>query len=206
MTHLGDRVTSLIDGELRGEAVERAHAHLASCPECRHLAEVERLMKARLVTAVVPDPSAEFVERLLAMGGPAGQLLPRREHVPRSARPVIWHPFRDESRRWRGRPRDRGSRRPSSRGTSRRPGGRRRSRHGLRLAVVLVGTATLLVLGAGGYGVVSSGNPASVRPTADTLIVDPGPLSTSIPSGVFPTIWQHSVSLDGTAEDATLGQ
>jgi anti-sigma factor RsiW len=200
VVHISERITSLVDGELRGEEIERSHAHLASCPECRHLAEVERLTKARLAAAGAPVPSTEFVDRLLAMGGPAGPLPPRREYLPGSARPIIVSPFGDRPSRRQGRSRDRGSRRPLGRGSSHRPGRRRRPRPGLRRAVVLVGTAALLGLSAGGYEVAGSVTPASVLPGADTLVVESGPLPSSIPSEVFPTAWQQPVSLSGDPE------
>jgi hypothetical protein len=183
-------VTCLVDGELRGEEIEKVHAHLASCPECRHLAEAERLMKARLVAAEAPGPSAELLDRLLALGGPFGPVPPRREYLPGSAPPVLPSPFGEIPSRRQQRSPDRDFRHPPGRGSSRRPSGRRRHRPALRRAVVLVGTAALLGLGAGGYGVVSSGTPTSVLPSADTLIVDPGSASSSTPSEVFPTRWR----------------
>ena len=42
MTHLGDRMTPLVDGQLPVDATERAHAHLASCDGCREAVETER--------------------------------------------------------------------------------------------------------------------------------------------------------------------
>jgi hypothetical protein len=87
VTHLGERVSALVDGQLPVDATERAHAHLANCRDCRDAVEAERLMKARL--RCLPDlgPGADFVSRLLAMGGPAGPLPPRPGHVPGTPRP-----------------------------------------------------------------------------------------------------------------------
>lgn len=87
MAHLGDRVTALVDGQLPAEAVERAHAHLAHCRPCREAVETERLMKARLATLRGPEPGADLMQRLLAMGGPNGPLPPRVGHVPGMPRP-----------------------------------------------------------------------------------------------------------------------
>jgi hypothetical protein len=53
MSHLGDKVTALVDGQLTIEATERAHGHLAGCRECRDMVEAERLMKARLSVGAV---------------------------------------------------------------------------------------------------------------------------------------------------------
>lgn len=93
MTHLGDRVSALVDGQLPLDAVERAHAHLAHCRGCRDAVEAERLMKGRLSCLPAPEPASDLVGRLLAMGGPAGPLPPRPGHVPGSPRPapvVAW--------------------------------------------------------------------------------------------------------------------
>ena len=35
MSHLGERLSALIDGELDGAELDRAHAHLAGCEPCR---------------------------------------------------------------------------------------------------------------------------------------------------------------------------
>ena len=35
MSHLGDQLSALVDGELDGAERDRAHAHLASCEQCR---------------------------------------------------------------------------------------------------------------------------------------------------------------------------
>jgi len=87
VSHLGDRITDLVDGQLSPQAQERAHAHLAGCPECRAAVEAERLMKARLAGLPAPQPGQDLTRRLLAMGGPQGPLAPRTGHVPGSPRP-----------------------------------------------------------------------------------------------------------------------
>ncbi len=73
MTHLGDRVTDLVDGQLGPEATERAHAHLARCMPCREAVEAERLMKSRLASLPAPPPSGDLVGRLLAIGAAVGE-------------------------------------------------------------------------------------------------------------------------------------
>ncbi len=87
MTHLGDRASALVDGQLDPDGVERAHAHLAHCRGCRDLVDAERLLKARLATLQGPEPAQDLLGRLLAMGGPAGPLPPRSAHMPGSPRP-----------------------------------------------------------------------------------------------------------------------
>jgi hypothetical protein len=86
VSHLGDRIAAFVDGQLTPESAERATAHLASCRPCRDLTELERLTKARLGALSGPAPTADFVGRLLAMGGPSGPLPPRPGHVPGSPR------------------------------------------------------------------------------------------------------------------------
>jgi hypothetical protein len=87
VSHLGDRAAAFVDGQLTPESAERATAHLAACRPCRDLVELERLTKARLSALSGPEPTAAFVGRLLAMGGPAGPLPPRPGHVPGNRRP-----------------------------------------------------------------------------------------------------------------------
>lgn len=89
MTHLGEKVSALVDGQLSLEATERAHAHLACCRPCRDLVEGERQMKARLSCLPAPELGADLVGRLLALGGPSGPLPPRPGHVPGSPRPTM---------------------------------------------------------------------------------------------------------------------
>jgi hypothetical protein len=86
VTHLGDRASALVDGQLSMEGTERAHQHLAHCRECRDAVESERLMKARLAGMFGPAPDEQLMGRLLALGGPAGPLPPREARVPGSPR------------------------------------------------------------------------------------------------------------------------
>jgi anti-sigma factor RsiW len=87
VTHLGDRAAAFVDGQLSPDSAERTTAHLVTCRPCRDLVELERLTKARLSALCGPEPTADLVGRLLAMGGPAGPLPPRRGYVPGSPRP-----------------------------------------------------------------------------------------------------------------------
>jgi hypothetical protein len=87
VTHLGERVSDLVDGQLPPDAVERAHAHLVRCRECRDAVEAERLLKARLASLQGPAPEIDFLGRLMAMAEPGGPVPPRVEHVPGSPRP-----------------------------------------------------------------------------------------------------------------------
>ena len=100
MSHLGDRVTDLVDGRLSPDAAERAVAHLAGCPDCRAEVAAERAVRNRLATAAAPAPPDGLVDRLVRLGGPAGPLPPRADRVPGTPAPapVPW-PRRDPRRR-----------------------------------------------------------------------------------------------------------
>lgn len=76
MSHLGERVTDLVDGRLDGPATDEVHAHLAGCPSCRQLVETERLTKERLGALDGPDLPDDLTARLLAV--------PRQEAEPAS--------------------------------------------------------------------------------------------------------------------------
>jgi anti-sigma factor RsiW len=79
MTHLGDRLSALVDDELDGAERDRAHAHLASCEQCRTEAAELRALKQRLRALMSGAPAeAAMTRRLIAMTGPGGPLPPRR--------------------------------------------------------------------------------------------------------------------------------
>ncbi|MBC6462573.1 anti-sigma factor family protein, partial [Actinomadura sp. HBU206391] len=77
MSHLGERLTALVDGELGHEERDRALAHLAACEQCRAEAEALRRLKSQLrgLRGVVPEPG--LLGRLNAMGDPAHRNLLR---------------------------------------------------------------------------------------------------------------------------------
>ena len=79
MSHLGDRLSALVDGELGPAERDRAHAHLASCEQCRAEAAELRALKRKLrgLTSGAPAEAA-MTRRLIAMTGPGGPLPPRR--------------------------------------------------------------------------------------------------------------------------------
>jgi anti-sigma factor RsiW len=78
MSHLGDRLSALVDGELDGAERDRAHAHLASCEQCRAEAADLRALKQQLHGLAAQAPAeAAMTRRLIAMTGPGGPLPPR---------------------------------------------------------------------------------------------------------------------------------
>jgi anti-sigma factor RsiW len=91
MSHLGDRLSALIDGELDGAERDRAFAHLAGCEQCRTEAAELRALKRKLRALMSGAPAeAAMTRRLIAMTGPGGPLPPRRPLLrlapgPRSA-------------------------------------------------------------------------------------------------------------------------
>src|ERR1700757_5402742 len=79
MSHLGDRLSALVDGELDGAELDRAHAHLAGCEPRRAEAAELRALKQKLRGLVDGAPAeAAMTRRLIAMTGPGGPLPPRR--------------------------------------------------------------------------------------------------------------------------------
>lgn len=137
MSHLGDRLSALIDGELGGAERDRAHAHLASCERCRVEAAELRALKRKLRTLRTGAPAeAAITGRLIAMAGPGGPLPPRRRllRVMPGSRPA--------------------DRRPPWPGADRhtRPRSVRRRRHlmiGAACLVIGLGTAAFTVGGGG---------------------------------------------------------
>ena len=79
MSHLGNRLSALVDGELNGAELDRAHAHLARCEQCRTEAAELRALKQKLRALMTGAPAeAAMTRRLIAMTGPGGPMPPRR--------------------------------------------------------------------------------------------------------------------------------
>jgi anti-sigma factor RsiW len=79
VSHLGDRLSALVDGELDGAERDRAHAHLAGCEQCRAEAAELRALKRKLRGLSSGAPAeAAMTRRLIALTGPGGPLPPRR--------------------------------------------------------------------------------------------------------------------------------
>jgi hypothetical protein len=82
MTHLGERVSALIDGELGHRERERALAHLTFCADCRAEVDAMRGLKSRLRAVDPPAMPADLTMSLLRMSEPGGPLPPRMRPFP----------------------------------------------------------------------------------------------------------------------------
>jgi hypothetical protein len=171
MSHLGERIAPLVDGQLPLEQVERANIHIAGCRPCREAVELERLMKHRLATLPAPHPRDDLVQQLMGLAGPSGPLPPRSGHVPGSPRP----PVRPVDARAADAPRA---------GLLRVSGASRN-----RVALAMVGAACLV--GAGVASGVAAG-PATgpeVRPAIATLIREHEAVTTTLPLSDRSVAW-----------------
>jgi anti-sigma factor RsiW len=106
MSHLGNQISALIDGELGGVELDRANAHLAGCAACQAEAAELRQLKRELRALGELDGADAVTSRLLAMISPDGAGAPA---APGSgaggavtARPLQRQPGR-RARRRRGR-------------------------------------------------------------------------------------------------------
>jgi anti-sigma factor RsiW len=128
MSHLGDLLSALVDGELSGAERDRAYAHLAGCTQCRAEAAELRALKQKLRSLMTGAPAeAALTRRLIAMTGPRGSLPPPRRPLRAVPGPRRASESGGRGTRWSTRP---GARRP-------RPAHRRR--------YLVLGTVSLVV-------------------------------------------------------------
>jgi len=181
MSHLGDLLSALVDGELSGAELDRANAHLAACGHCRGEAVALRRLKHELrALAVEVSDASQFTERLLAMAvtaepaGPDGRVPARRAGRERAGRE---HGGR-RAIRARAVSR-RGGADPYTAPPSPRPVRRRRVRY------VLWSTVSLVVVGVGGaaFGMGGGGSPPGPKITPQLEVFD---LQHAITSGDIP--------------------
>ena len=82
MSHLGYRLSALIDGELSHAQRERVLAHLANCEPCRYEAAALRVLKQRMHALGDATANTALTDRLVALGargqGPGSGLSRRR--------------------------------------------------------------------------------------------------------------------------------
>ncbi|MDX6287820.1 MAG: hypothetical protein QOG53_3305 [Frankiales bacterium] len=81
MSHLGDRLSAFIDGELDHDARERVLVHLARCRDCLQAVDAERQTKTRLTAAVGPDLPPGLAAKLTGIATTSARARPR--HVVR---------------------------------------------------------------------------------------------------------------------------
>ncbi len=164
MSHLGERLTALVDGELEHDERERALAHLAGCAECRAEAEELRRVKRRLSALSDVMPSAALMRRLHAMGEPGDPLPPPVRRLPGQARvPAVARPR--DTRPARTRPRSAAARLPRGR-------------------YLVAGAAALAVLGLGSAAFAAGSDTGSVprvTPSVEQFAVEHALTSGDIP-------------------------
>jgi hypothetical protein len=176
MTHLGPRVSALVDGELGHEARDRALAHVAHCAACREALDAERALKALLRGAETPAPSSALLAALTNLGEPGDPVAPRPRAMPLGpVVPTLPPPGRGPF----GRRRD--SRMDGRRDSRRPPAGRvHRSRvvaaGALSVAGLVLGTA----FAAGGGGAQPG---VAVVPPAAELSVEHAATTGGLPLG-----------------------
>jgi anti-sigma factor RsiW len=88
VSHLGHRISALIDGELNHAQRERVLAHLARCEPCRLEAAALRALKQRMHALGEATANTALTDRLVALGArgpvPGGMGLHRRRWPVRS--------------------------------------------------------------------------------------------------------------------------
>jgi anti-sigma factor RsiW len=70
VSHLGRRLTALIDGELSATERDRAHAHLVTCAACRTEANELRALKKRMRGLSDLAAGDDLTQRLIEIPGP----------------------------------------------------------------------------------------------------------------------------------------
>jgi Putative zinc-finger len=72
VSHLGQRLSAYIDGELSHQQRERVLAHLAHCAPCRQEAAALRMLKQRMHALGEATADTALTDRLIAVAGVAG--------------------------------------------------------------------------------------------------------------------------------------
>jgi predicted anti-sigma-YlaC factor YlaD len=84
VSHLGRRLSALIDGELSHAQRERVLGHLARCEPCRREAAALRALKQRMHALGEATANTALTDRLVALGA----RYPRQAGLSRRRRPV----------------------------------------------------------------------------------------------------------------------
>lgn len=178
MSHLGDLLSALIDGELSGAELDRANAHVAACGACRVEANSLRRLKHELRALAEVTDCGEITRRLLAMSGEAGQAGPADLTVPAPTGPP-------------GRARGQRARRAIAAAAphphphpARRPGRRRSGRR--RVRYVLWSTVSLVVVGIGTAAFGMGGSTGATGPRITPQQLEVFDIQHAITSGDVP--------------------
>jgi anti-sigma factor RsiW len=184
VSHLGERISALVDGELDHDERDRALAHLATCGQCRAEADAQRRLKQRLRSLGDTAPAAGLLTRLYAMGEPGGPIPPRARPMPGAVKPAVTsrpRAQRPSGGRLGGRPVDN------------RPTGRSGAGLGRRLPkarYLALGAATVAVLGVGTAGFVAGADPAQQLPRVGPAL-EQFAVEHALTSGDVPVADQH---------------
>lgn len=184
MSHLGARLSALVDGELGHDERDRVLAHLANCAECREEASALRRLKQRIRELDDESAGAELARRLVALAEPGDPLPPRTRPFSGTGQP---------------RPAMRMYREPGAPFGAAEAGGYR-PRH-RRAPYVVAGVFSVLVAGIGGASFLAGGGDQApgprVTPPADMFTVEHSvttgdvpfthPAATYVRSGVSPS-------------------
>jgi anti-sigma factor RsiW len=182
MSHLGPRLSALVDGELGHDERDRVLAHLAHCDECRGEASALRRLKQRIRDLDDEAAGAELARRLVALAE-QGEPEQPQEYSGAAHGRAAWRMY------------------PDPRAPFARPAGAdgARLRH-RRAPYVVAGVFSVLVAGIGGASFLVGGEAAPgphVTPPADMFTVEHSvttgevpftdPTATYVPSGVGPS-------------------
>jgi anti-sigma factor RsiW len=174
VSHLGERLTALVDGELGHDERDRALAHLAACEQCRVEAEALRLLKSQLralrgAALRGADPEPGLLRRLDAMGDLIRPGLLGDSPGVQSARPAsgMASTGHSTSAVRRGRTRRPGRRAPVG-GALRAPAVAAR-RDAPRGRYLIAGAATLAMLGVGAVSFAAGAQPDPLPPVTPAL-------------------------------------
>jgi len=96
VSHLGERLSALIDGELSHQRRERVLAHLAHCEPCRQEAAALRMLKRRMHALGEATADTALTDRLIAVAGVASPSPWRRRPRLAGRRSMLGAP----RRRW----------------------------------------------------------------------------------------------------------
>lgn len=157
MKHLGERITSFVDGQLDDNGRDQVLAHLSRCETCRDSVSDERAVQSALHELDDVAPSTEFVATLHAIAEPGGPFPPQRRPFPAPAAAVAsWRTVPDAVE-----PATDGRRRPVA----------RRSARVAVAGALSVGALTVLLAGLGGTEA-SDGQPEVVEPEFDRFSME----------------------------------